>query len=248
MTYFIGLAVLVALVAVVAGRKTVARFFTAIGAQVSKLGRAAVAADPIAVYQKQVDDATDELREGTKGLEQYRGLVLQLERRIESDEKEIAVYDARARGFVASGDDVKASAALMSKEKLEKSCQMAKSQLAQYDAAYKASLKKIQFAQGKIQEAKDNARRLSAELKMSRAESEIALLAQSFNTNSSNLTKLGETEDLIQQQIDSNRAKAQVVADLGNDGLADIEAEERARTASAADALAKLKAEMSAGS
>jgi len=248
MTYFIGFAVLVALVALVAGRKTVGRFFAAIGAQINKLGRAVVAADPVAVYQKQVDDATDELREGTKGLEQYRGLVLQLERRIEADEKEIAVYDARARGFVASGDDVKASSALMSKEKLSKSLESSRKQLAQYDAAYKANLKKIQFAQGKIQEAKTNAHRLSAELKMSRAEAEIASLAQSFNTNSSNLTKLGETEEVIQQQIDANRAKAQVVTDLGNDGLADIEAEERARTASAADALAKLKAEMSTGS
>lgn len=237
-------AVVVGVVVLVAGRKTVGRVLTAIQAQFNKAGRAAIAADPVAVYQKQVDDATEEIREGTKGLEQYRGLVSRLGRQVEADEKEVAVWDARARGYVTQGNDQKAAEALASKKKAEASLAENRGQLNTYETAYKANLKKVQFAQGKINEAKLKAQKLQADLKMSKAEAEIANLAQSFNVNSSSLNKLGEIEEEIQRQIDNNRAKAQVVNDLGSDGLAEIEAEEAARAAAAADDLAKLKAEM----
>ncbi len=237
-------AVVVLVVGALAGRKTIGRFFTAISAQFNKAGRAAISADPVAVYQKQVDDATEEIREGTKGLEQYRGLVSRLGRQVEADEKEVAVWDARARGYVSQNNDTKAAEALTNKKKAEASLTENRGQLTTYENAYKANLKKVQFAQTKINDAKLKAQKLSADLKMSKAEAEIASLAQSFNVNSGSLNKLGEIEEEIQRQIDANRAKAQVVNDLGSDGLAEIEAEEAARAAGAADDLAKLKAEM----
>jgi phage shock protein A len=236
--------VVVSVVALLAGRKTIGRVFTAISAQFNKAGRAAISADPVAVYQKQVDDATEEIREGTKGLEQYRGLVSRLERQVEADSKEVAVWDARARGYVSQNNDTEAAKALTNKKAAEARLSENKGQLGTYDVAYKANLKKVKFAQDKINEAKLKAQKLQADLKMSKAEAEIANLAQSFNVNSNSLNKLGEIEEEIQRQIDTNRAKAQVVNDLGSDGLAEIEAEEAAREAAAATDLAKLKAEM----
>lgn len=236
-----------AVVALVAGRKTIGRVFAAATGQLNKGGRAIWAADPIAVYQKQVDDAAEEIKNGTKGLEQYRGLVSRLQRQVESDQKEAAIYDARARTHVQAGRDKEATEALVQKKKVEASLSENRTQLNLYQENYQASLKKIQYAQKKIADAKQEAQKLQADLRLSQAEAEISKLAQSFSINTSSLNALGEVKEEIQHQIDANRAKSQVARDLGNDGLAEIEADETARAAAAADDLAKLKAEIMGG-
>jgi phage shock protein A len=226
------------------GRKGLSRIWAAGQGQANKASRSIWAADSVAVYQKQVDDSAEEIKEASKGLEQYRGLVSRIRRQVEADQKEVALWDIRARGFVSQNNDVKAADALANKKKAEQSLAENQAQLTSYETAYQANLKKVQYANKKIEEARQNASKLQAELRMSQAEAEIANLAQSFNVKTNGLNGLGEVQDEIQRQIDANRAKAQVAKDLGTDGLADIEAEESARVASAQDDLAKLKAEM----
>ena len=53
----------------------IGKFFGAIRAQLNKLANLFWEADPIAVMQLEVDQATERLKEGRRGLEMYRGLV-----------------------------------------------------------------------------------------------------------------------------------------------------------------------------
>jgi hypothetical protein len=70
---------------------------------------------------------------------------------------------------------------------------------------------------------------------MSRAEAELAELAKSFEFDVT--TDFGQIEEVVQDKIGLNRAKARVAADLSEEGIADIEREEAMERAMADDAL-----------
>jgi phage shock protein A len=97
-----------------------------------------------------------------------------------------------------------------------------------HEGAYQNNLKKIQHANKKLAEVKSKIQQYDAELKMSEAEAEVAKLSQSFDLNVT--TDFGQLEQVIQGKIDANRGKARVASDLSQQGLADIEAEERWRS------------------
>jgi hypothetical protein len=58
------------------------KFFRALRAQLNKIANIFFEADPIAVMQLEVDQATEKLKEGRKGLELYRGLVETVARQV----------------------------------------------------------------------------------------------------------------------------------------------------------------------
>jgi phage shock protein A len=239
---WVGLGVLVLLA--IFQRKTLGRFVTALMAQFNKLSRVLWSVDPVAVYQAEVDHSAQEISEATAGLEQYRGLVSRLERQVANGEREEARLTARVRSFLASGDENKAAEYAMQLKKAQVELGENSQQLADYRASYQNNLKKIQFARQKIETAKEKARKLDADLKMSKAEAETARLAEKFNVKTNTLDGLGEIEDEIQRQIDNNRGKAAVSRDLSADGLAEIEADERAQKTEAKELLDKMKSEM----
>ena len=74
---------------------------------------------------------------------------------------------------------------------------------------------------------------------MSSAEAEIAKLAETFDLNLT--TDFGQIESVIQQKIDQNRGKVRVAADLSEQGIAEIEAEERMQAQLAEQALHGLR-------
>ena len=94
-----------------------------------------------------------------------------------------------------------------------------------HETAYGNNLKKIQHANEKLIELREKIHKYDAELKMSAAEAEIAKLSETFDVNLT--TDFGEIEQVIQQQIDQNRGKVRVAADLSSKGIAEIQAEER---------------------
>ena len=77
----------------------------------------------------------------------------------------------------------------------------------------------------KLAEVREKIQKYDAELKMSSAEAEVAALAQTFNMDVT--TDFGQMEQMIQGKIDKNRGKARVAADLSQEGLAAIQAEEK---------------------
>ena len=77
---------------------------------------------------------------------------------------------------------------------------------------------------------------------MSSAEAEIAKLSETFDVNLT--TDFGEIESVIQQRIDQNRGKVRVAADLSEQGIAEIKAEERMQGQLAEQALQDFEVEL----
>ena len=241
---YVGIAVAVVLVIAVFQRKTLQRVWDSLMAQVGKLGRWIWKADPVALYQAEVDRSADEIREGTSGLEQYRGLVTRVQRQVENNKKEKARLEARIKTHLVAGNEDKAATYAVELKKVEADLKENETQLASYETSYKNNLKKIQYARQRIEAAKEKAHKLDADLKLSQAEAETAKLAEKFNVRTNTLEGLGEIEEEIQRQIDTNRGKAQVIADLSADGLAEIEEEEAIQKAEAKATLEEMKASL----
>ena len=74
---------------------------------------------------------------------------------------------------------------------------------------------------------------------MSRAEAEMAALATQFHFNVT--TDFGQAEQMLQDQIDKNRARVRVAADLSGEGSEEIKREVAVEKAMADDALREFE-------
>lgn len=111
-----------------------------------------------------------------------------------------------------------------------------------HETAYNNNLTKIKHASGKLADLRHKIQKYDADLKMSRAEAELAKLAHDFNFNVT--TDFGEIEQTIQDKINLNRAKARVAADLSSEGLAEIEADKAVEQAQAEEVLRDFEVQM----
>lgn len=218
------------------------KFFGAIRAQLNKLANFFWEADPIAQMQYEYDSAVEELKEGRKGLEQYRGLVERVARQVKEGESHVTKLTSQAKAYLKAGDRETAAKFALEIQKAKGQLDQNKQQLEMHETAYQNNLKKIQHANKKLGEVREKIQRYDAELKMSEAEAEVAALSQSFDMNVT--TDFGQLEQVIQQKIDANRGKVRVAADLSSEGIADIEAEERMEKSMAEDALKDLEVEL----
>jgi hypothetical protein len=76
---------------------------------------------------------------------------------------------------------------------------------------------------------------------MSRAEAELSQIATQFNFNVT--TDFGQAEQVIQDQIDRNRGRVRVAADLSGEGVDDIKREIAIEKTLAEDALKDFEKE-----
>jgi hypothetical protein len=77
---------------------------------------------------------------------------------------------------------------------------------------------------------------------MSRAEAELAKVAASINVDIT--TDFGQIEQVLQDEIDRNRAKVRVAADLSAEGLEEVRHEMAVEKTLAEDALREFEQEM----
>lgn len=218
------------------------KFWAAIRAQLNKLANFFWTADPIAQMQYEYDNAVAEMKEGRKGLEIYRGLVERVARQVASGRSHVDKLAAQAKAYLKMGDRDSAAKFALELQKAKGELQENEAQLAMHEKSYDNNLKKIQHANGKLVQVREKIKRYDAELKMSEAEAEVAKLSESFNINVT--TDFGQIEQVIQDRIDRNRGKVRVAADLSEQGIADIEAQERMEKAMAEQALSQLEAEL----
>lgn len=250
--FLYGLLTAVAVIAVILGivyfvnRTAFFRLWAAGSAQVGKASKSLWGADPVAVYQAEVDNAAQEIGEATRGLEQYQGLVARLKRQVEGNEKEVARLNVRVDAELKGGNDARAQEYMLQLKKAKADLAENAAQLKTYEEGYQVNLSRISRARAKIAEAKQNAQKLDAELKMSKAEAEAAKLAQKFNVQGANLEGLGEVEEEIRRQIDVNRGKAKVAMDIARaeGSAAEVDEEERLLRDEAAAELEQRKKEL----
>jgi phage shock protein A len=193
-------------------------------AQLNKLANVFWTADPIAQMQYEYDLAVAQLKEGREGLEQYRGLVERVSRQVANDQAHVTSLEAKIKAYLQAGDRETASKFALELQKAKQQLGENQAQLALHEQAYGNNLTKIKHASGKLAQVREKIQKYDAELKMSRAEAEMAKLATDLNFDVT--TDFGQIEQVIQDKISLNRAKARVAADLTGEGIVDVQREQ----------------------
>jgi phage shock protein A len=218
------------------------KFWSAFRAQLNKVANVFWEADPIAQMQYEYDSSVEQLKEGRQGLETYRALVERVSRQVAGGRDHVQKLEAQTKAYLKAGQRDAAAKFALELQKAKADLAANEQQLAMHEEAYGNSLKKIQHATKKLGEVRDKIQKYDAELKMSAAEAEVAALAHSFNMDVT--TDFGHIEQVIQGKIDKNRAKTRVAADLSQEGIEAIQAEEKMEKAMAEDALVQFEAEL----
>jgi phage shock protein A len=215
------------------------KLWRSLQAQLNKVANYFWKADPIAQMQYEYDLAVEQLKEGRQGLEQYRALVERVTRQVANNKSRVAALEARVKGYLQVGERETAGKFALELQKAQKELQENEGQLEMHEKAYNNNLTKIKHASGKLAQLREKIAKYDADLKMSRAEAELAKLAQDFNFDVT--TDFGEVEQMAQDQISLNRAKARVAADLSSEGLATVEAEQAMERNQAEEALRQFE-------
>jgi len=211
-------------------------------AQINKIANVFWTADPIAQMQYEYDLAVSQLKEGREGLEQYRALVERVSRQVVNDKQHVTSLEAKVKAYLTAGDRETAARFALELQKAKQQLAEDEGQLKLHEEAYGNNVSKIKHASKKLADVRTKIAKYDAELKMSRAEAEMAKLAQSFNFDVT--TDFGQIEQVINDKISLNRAKVRVAADLSSEGVVDIQREQAMETALADQALREYEVQM----
>ena len=217
------------------------KIWRAIAAQFNKLANAIRGYDPIAEMQLEYDRSIEQIREGREGLAQYRAMVERVQRQVDGQRRQVAMLEAKTKAYLNSGDREGAGRIALELKRAKDDLAENDRQLALHEQAYQNNLLKIKHAVSKLDEVKHKISKYDADLKMSRAEAEVAQLANQFHFDVT--TDFGQAEEMIQSQIDKNRARVRVAADMSGEGLDQIQQEISVEKTMAEDALRQFEKE-----
>ncbi len=218
------------------------KLWRAFAAQVNKLANFFWTADPVAQMQYEYDQSVEQLKSGREGLEQYRALVERVSRQAAQNRAHVANLEAKIKTYLSAGQRDTAARFALELQKAKKELEENEAQLKMHEESYNNNVLKIKHANGKLAQIKEKIHKYDAEIKMSRAEAEMAKLAQSFDFNVT--TDFGQVEQVIQEKISLNKAKARVASDLSGQGLEEIKAEQSMENSLADQALRDFEAQM----
>ena len=218
------------------------KLWKALAAQMNKIANFFWTADPIAQLQYEYDKAVDQMKDGREGLEKYRALVERVNRQVEQNRAHVAKLEAQIKAYLKAGERETAGKFAIELQRAKKELEENEAQLKLHETAYGNNVTKIEHAVKKLEELKRKIQKYDADLKMSRAEAELAKLATQFNFDVT--TDFGQIEDVIHDKIDLNRAKVRVAADLSGEGLEEIQREQAVEQAMADKALREFEIEM----
>src|SRR5262249_41640112 len=148
---------------------------------VNKLANFFWTADPIAQMQYEYDSAVEQLKTGREGLEQYRALVERVGRQVANNKQQVTMLEAKIKSYLQANDRETAAKFALELQKVKQELGENEAQLKMHEDAYNNNVAKIKHATKKLSDVKQKITKYDAELKMSRAEAEMAKLANSFN-------------------------------------------------------------------
>ena len=218
------------------------KMWHALMAQINKVANFFWTSDPIAQMQYEYDLAVNQLKEGREGLEQYRALVERVTRQVTLDKQHVQSLEAKVKAYLTAGDRDTAAKFALELNKAKQQFAENEGQLKLHEEAYGNNLTKIKHASKKLSDVRDKIAKYDAELKMSRAEAELAKVAQSLNFDVT--TDFGQIEQVINEKISLNRAKVRVAADLSGEGIVDIQREQAMESALGEQALKEFEVQM----
>ena len=218
------------------------KMWSALRAQLNKVANWFYTADPIAQLQYEYDQAVEQLKGGRQGLEQYRALVERVARQVIANELHVKNLEQKVKAYLTSGDRDTAGKFVLELQKAKNELAENQNQLKLHEEAYNNNLAKVKHASGKLQTIKDKIEKYDADLKMSRAEAELAELSKDFNFDVT--TDFGQIESVIQEKIDKNRAKVRVSVDMSGQGMDELKKEQAMEKAVAEQALRDFEAQL----
>jgi phage shock protein A len=218
------------------------KMWSALRAQLNKVANWFYTADPIAQLQYEYDQAVEQLKGGRQGLEQYRALVERVARQVIANELHVKNLEQKVKAYLTSGDRDTAGKFVLELQKAKNELAENQNQLKMHEEAYNNNLAKVKHATSKLQTIKDKIQKYDADLKMSRAEAELAELSKDFNFDVT--TDFGQIESVIQEKIDKNRAKVRVSVDMSGQGMDELKKEQAMEKAVAEQALRDFEAQL----
>jgi len=218
------------------------KFATIVRAFFNSIANALWERNPIAIMQLEYDKSVEQLKEGRKGLELYRGLVERVARQVAAGKTQVERLQAEIKAYLKAGERATAAKFALQLKKAETDLAANQEQLEMHEAAYENNLKKIQYANKQLADVREKIQRYDADLKMTTAEAEIARIAGDLNFDVT--TDFGQIEQIIQKKIDTNKGKVRVAADMSSRGVAEIEVQERVEAQQAEDTLQQYEVEL----
>ena len=168
-------------------------------AQVNKIANIFWTADPIAQMQYEYDQAVAQLKDGREGLERYRALVERVTQQVTMDKQHVSKLEAQVKAYLTAGDRDTASRFALELQKAKTQLAENEGQLKLHEEAYTNNVTKIKHASSKLGDVRTKIQKYDADLKMSRAEAEMAKLAGEFNFDVT--TDFGQIEQVINDKI-----------------------------------------------
>ena len=154
----------------------VGKLWRALRAQLNKIANLFWTADPIAQMQYEYDLAVEQLKGGREGLEQYRALVERVSRQVATEKQHVTMLEAKVKSYLQAGDRETAAKFALELQKAKMQLGENEAQLKMHEEAYNNNVMKIKHATKKLAQIKEKIIKYDAELKMSRAEAEMAKL------------------------------------------------------------------------
>jgi phage shock protein A len=243
MTTIISVVIAAVVVLAILNRQALLRMIGAGRAQVGKLGRAVEESDPLSLLNQAVDDGVTSIQQAQRGLEQCASLVRSVQRQVDSGTKEQTRLTSRIKAVMEAGDtNNTARDYAIQLAEVEKQLVINQEQLAKHKESYENFAQQVQIGQKRVLEARRKASGLGVELEMSKREKEMASFAANFRFDPNQLNEgMSRAEELIQQQIDTNRAAGDVARDMSKQSLAEARDDEVERQAQADSILEKFK-------
>lgn len=237
--------ILLAIILLLFSIPSVLKTSSAGSAQLHKSGRRLEEADPLALLNQAVDDGVASIQNAKIGLDNYRVLILSVQRQVENGEKEKSRLEARIREALQAGDPHNAAReyAMMLAD-VEQNIETNREQLQRHKETYENFAQQVEAGQSRVLAARQKATLLGLELEQSKREREMARFARDFSFDPNGLNSdLARAEELIYQKIDANRAVGHVAEDLTKPILAESVDEEKERKAAASKILERFTQE-----
>ncbi len=245
-TTFVTVGILIGILGIIllyANRTAFMRLWGAGSAQVGKLGRMAIEADPIAVLQNNKDRAIESMREAIAAQSDFRGHIESVKRQVVDGKLQESRLDAKVRSALNVKDEDKAESLVSSLQREKDQLFVNEKQLTALQTSYDNNMKKIKAAQSTIASIDEEARRLKVELKFSKAEKDLGELLSKVQVGI-DMGSVNEAKEEARRQIDRNRGAAAVRAELDLGVMTEYEEAELERQDRAKQLLEEYKKTM----
>ena len=236
----IGVALVIVVLLLIVNKRAVSRVFSAGQAQVDKFGRAVSNVDPLAEYQKKIDDEMENMQKYKTSLAKVGENVRGLKRQIDNDSARETQLVERIKLAKSQNNDAAAREYALQLDHVEQSLTANKTQLENTQHIYDGFLKQINAGQQTILDARQEAKQMGVQLEQSKAEKEMSQFTNELAGMGTHLDGLGDLKSKLQAKIDENRAAVDVVAQTSGAANMEIDMQEAERNARADAILARF--------